>query len=80
MNIRTTLSAPAADVERCAGRCKIAAETIHEKDGDVLVEMFLRGAEAGCRALLDMEYGNNDDEFLNKVMFRWTSRNGEVVG
>lgn len=78
MNIRTTLSAPAADVERCAGRCKIAAEAIHGKDGDILVEMFLRGSEAACRALLEMEYGNSDDDFLNKVMFRWELRYGEV--
>ena len=80
MNIRTTLSAPAADIERCAGRCKIAAETIFHKSGDVLEEMFLRGAHAACYALLDMEYGNTDDDFLNKVTMRYGSRHLDDEG
>lgn len=76
MNIRTTLSAPAADIERCAGRCDIAAKSVD--GGEVWLDVYLEGCADALRSLLEMEYGMDEDSFLNKVTMRYRLRNGEV--
>lgn len=70
MNIRSTITGSVADFERCAGRCKIAAETIDGSGGDQSLYDFLIGAYAGISALQDMEYGDDEERFLNKVLNR----------
>ena len=68
MNIRSTITGSVADFERCAGRIEIAAETIDGSGGDPGLVEYLNGASAAIRALLDMEYGDTEENLLNKVM------------
>lgn len=72
MNIRSTLTGSIADFERCAGRCAIAAKT-HEED-PMLVK-YLNGASAAIHALLEMEFNDTEEQFINSVLNRYESTN-----
>ena len=65
MNIRSTLTGSVADFERCAGRLEIAAKEEVENEE---LSRFLKAAAVGIRALLTMEYGDNEENLLTKVM------------
>lgn len=63
MNIRTTITGSAADFQRCAGRLLEAAKLT---DSPQLAQFLIGGASA-IYTLTDMEYGDNEETFLNKV-------------
>lgn len=53
------------EAERCGGRCTIAAK----KTDDSELATFLNGAAAAMEALRSMEYGKDEESFLNYVTF-----------
>lgn len=63
MNIRTTITGSSADFQRCAGRLLEAAKLTD----DVQLSQYLIGGAAAIYTLTDMEYGDNEETFLNKV-------------
>lgn len=63
MNIRTTVTGSAADFERCAGRLITAAQATE----DVQLSQFLIGGATAIYSLMDMEYGDSEDAYLNRV-------------
>lgn len=63
MNIRTTVTGSAADFERCAGRLLSAAQNTE----DVQLSQFLIGGATAVYSLMDMEYGDSEDAYLNRV-------------
>ena len=64
MNIRTTVTGSVADIERCAGRCKQAASTTE----DETLQVYLCGAANALLTLIGMEYGDNEERFLTRLM------------
>lgn len=66
LNIRTTLTGSVADMQRCSGRLKQAAQTALD-DGDGMLYAFLLGASCGIEALTLMEYGDDESNLLTKV-------------
>lgn len=67
MNIRTTVTGSAADFDRCAGRLLQAAQATD----DVQLSQFLIGGATAIYTLMDMEYGDNEEAFLNKVAINY---------
>ena len=63
MNIRTTITGSVADFQRCAGRCLEAAKLTDDKQ----LTQFLIGCASGIYTLTDLEYGDTEDTFLNRV-------------
>lgn len=68
MNIRSTLTGSVADFERCAGKLDIVAKEEIENIGDPDLAKYLKGAANGIRALLTMEYGDNEENLVTKVI------------
>ena len=66
LNIRTTLTGSVADMQRCSGRLKQAAQAALD-DGEGMLYAFLLGASCGIEALTLMEYGDDEDNLLSKV-------------
>lgn len=66
MNIRTTLTGSVADMQRCSGRLKQAAQAALD-DGEGMLYAFLLGASCGIEALTLMEYGDDENNLLTKV-------------
>ena len=62
MNIRTTITGSVADFERCAGRLITASQNTE----DIQLTQFLIGGATAIYSLLDMEYGDSDEQFLNR--------------
>lgn len=67
MNIRTTVTGSAADFDRCAGRLLQAAQATD----DVQLTQFLIGGATAIYTLMDMEYGDNEETFVNKVTINY---------
>lgn len=63
MNIRSTVTGSVADFQRCAGRLLEAAKLT----GNIQLSQFLIGGAAAIYTLTDMEYGDSEETFLNKV-------------
>lgn len=63
MNIRSTVTGSKADFERCAGRLLEAAKLTES----VQLSQFLIGGASAIYTLTDMEYGDTEETFLNKV-------------
>lgn len=77
MNIRATLTGSVSDFKACAGRCKTAAEILNGKDGDVLFELYLRGAAEALYRICEMEYGADEDKFLSWVTTGYARLSGD---
>ena len=63
MNIRTTVTGSVADFNRCAGRLLQEAKLTD----DAQLAQFLIGGASAIYTLSDLEYGDNEEAFLNKV-------------
>ena len=61
--VSNRLSAPKADIERCAGACEKAAKVTDNHD----LKLFLYGCGEGVRELLTMESGDTPRDFLNRT-------------
>lgn len=70
--IRNNLNASHADLQRCAGRCEIAAKKADDA-GNVFTATYLAGAAGAIRSLMRMEEGHDEETFLTFMLNEMTS-------
>ena len=67
--MQVNLSISKAELERCAGRCRIAA-----KQSEDPLAAYLFGAADVLEILTDVEHGDNEERVLSRLTMRygWT--------